>query len=96
MHYTRAPPAGNPRFVKDRATQGLTVSAGRARVGKVIDAVIARAVSLGAGVKDEERLCGVVVGVCGPVGLGDEVAGVVGNVDPKKRDAVGGVEIHEE
>lgn len=36
------------------------------------------------------------VGVCGPVGLGDQVVKSVGAVDPQLRDQVGGVEIHEE
>lgn len=41
-------------------------------------------------------LTGVCVAVCGPVGLGDEVARAVGCVEPKRRDQVGGVEIIEE
>jgi len=62
----------------------------------VIDSVISRAVSLGSGAKDSEPLSGVFVGACGPVGLADEVVKVVGQVDSRRRKAVGGVEVHEE
>jgi predicted ferric reductase len=41
-------------------------------------------------------LAGVVVGVCGPVDLADDVVRAVGSLDPVKRDQVGGVEICEE
>jgi ferric-chelate reductase len=57
---------------------------------------MSRAVSLGSGVKDSEALSGVMVGTCGPVGLGDEVSRVVGQLDSRRRKAVGGVELHEE
>ncbi|KAF9223189.1 hypothetical protein BS17DRAFT_796275 [Gyrodon lividus] len=93
VHYTRAadvPPS------KDFLPPGLTLTAGRPRIGKVLDAVIARAVSYGSGVKASMDITGVMVGVCGPVGLGDEVAQVVSAVDPGRRWAVGGIEIHEE
>lgn len=69
---------------------------GRARIPKILDSVISRAVSLGSGTKDALHLTGVLVGVCGPVGLGDEVVKSIGAVDPLRRDQVGGVDIHEE
>ncbi|KIJ62212.1 hypothetical protein HYDPIDRAFT_94699, partial [Hydnomerulius pinastri MD-312] len=62
----------------------------------VLDAVIARAVSYGMGIKASMDITGVVVGVCGPVGLGDEVAQAVSAVDHGRRWAVGGIEMHEE
>lgn len=37
-----------------------------------------------------------VVGVCGPVGLADDVAAAVGGLDAVRRDQVGGVELCEE
>ncbi|KAF9239998.1 hypothetical protein BU15DRAFT_74226 [Melanogaster broomeanus] len=92
VHYTRAadvPPA------KD-FLPGLTLTAGRPRIAKVLDAVIARAVSYGYGVKAGMDITGVVVGVCGPVGLGDEVSQAVSAVDPGRRWAVGGIEMYEE
>ncbi|KAF5337828.1 hypothetical protein D9758_015706 [Tetrapyrgos nigripes] len=48
------------------------------------------------GAKDRGRLKGVVVGVCGPVGMADGVFDEVGKVDRVRRDQVGGVEVHEE
>jgi ferric-chelate reductase len=62
----------------------------------VLDAVISRAVSYGSGVKASMDITGVVVGVCGPMGLGDEVAQVISQVDAGRRWAVGGIEMHEE
>lgn len=41
-------------------------------------------------------LTGVAVGVCGPEGLAREVKAAVRSVDPKRRKAVGGIEVHEE
>ena len=39
---------------------------------------------------------GVIVGVCGPGGLGDEVVLTIGQIDSSSRKAVGGVELHQE
>ena len=87
---------GVVRITKDYLLPGLSLTPGRPRIGKVIDSVISRAVALGAGAKDSEPLSGVFVGACGPVGLADEVVKVVGQVDGRRRKAVGGVEVHEE
>jgi len=46
--------------------------------------------------KDRGKLKGVIVGVCGPVGMADGVFQEVGKVDPIRREQVGGVEVHEE
>lgn len=92
VHYTRAP-LGKFPF---RPQPGLTLSAGRPRIAKVLDTAISRAVSLGAGAKDSERITGLLVAICGPVGIGDEVAKAVGLVEPSRRDQVGGIEMHEE
>ena len=97
IFYTRA--TQNPLPLPSQKTPfpvGLTLSPSRPRFPKILDAVISRAVSLGSGRKDAEAITGVVVGVCGPVGLGDEVARAVGGVDARRRKAVGGIEIHEE
>ena len=75
---------------------GLTLAPGRPRLSKIFESAVQRAVSLGAGVKDDERITGMVVGVCGPVGLADDVAQAVSGVDPTRRDQVGGIEICEE
>lgn len=87
---------GVVRITKDYLLQGLSLTPGRPRIGKMLDSVISRAVSFGSSAKDSEALSGVIVGACGPIGLGDEVARAVGQVDNQRRKAVGGIEIHEE
>ncbi|KAI6044555.1 ferric reductase like transmembrane component-domain-containing protein [Pisolithus marmoratus] len=93
VHYTRA---AETLPSKASLPPGITLTAGRPRIGKVLDAVLQRTMSYGSGVKASMDITGVIVGVCGPVGLGDEVAQVVSSVDPSRRWAVGGIEIHEE
>lgn len=87
---------GLVRITKDYLLPGLALTPGRPRVAKVLDSVISRAVALGSGAKDSEALSGVVVGACGPVGLADDVSRAVGQVDSRRRTAVGGIELHEE
>jgi hypothetical protein len=84
VSYTRATvdPVEKKEYVA-----GLTLTPSRPRFGKVLDAVISRAVSLGSGV---------IVGVCGPLSLSDEVARAIAGVDVRRREAVGGIELHEE
>src|ERR1700677_1474355 len=72
VFYTRATPAV-VRIAEDDLEPGLSLTPGRPRVGKILDSVISRAVSLGSGAKDYEALSGVIVGACGPCGLVDEV-----------------------
>ncbi|EIW75936.1 hypothetical protein CONPUDRAFT_85161 [Coniophora puteana RWD-64-598 SS2] len=81
---------------KDFLPPGLSLSAGRPRLGRTLDAAIQRTTAYASGVKGALDITGVVVGVCGPVGMADEAARVIGAVDPSRRWAVGGVEMHEE
>ncbi|KAG6902432.1 hypothetical protein C0995_016611 [Termitomyces sp. Mi166 len=95
VHYTRAclggtkprPPVAHPQ---------LTLSSGRPQILKSLETALARAVSLVEDARDERRVSGMLVGVCGPVGLGDDVSKAVAAIDPSRRDQVGGIEIHEE
>ncbi|KAG5734705.1 Ferric reductase transmembrane component 5 [Termitomyces sp. T112] len=95
VHYTRVsangtkprPPVAHPQ---------LMLSSGRPQILKSLQAALARAVSLVEDARDERRVSGMLVGVCGPVGLGDDVSKAVATVDPSRRDQVGGIEIHEE
>ncbi|KAF8154708.1 hypothetical protein B0H34DRAFT_717545 [Crassisporium funariophilum] len=96
VFYTRAPTGKFPFAPTEFFQPGLTLAPGRPRISKVLDAAIARAVSLGSGSKDDEGITGMVVAVCGPVSLADDVVGAVGSVEPLRRDQVGGIEIHEE
>ncbi|KAJ7182696.1 hypothetical protein C8R43DRAFT_1116328 [Mycena crocata] len=88
LHYTKAV-VGNMR-VNNGVHPDLSMHAGRPRLISAMEAIISRAMNAGG---DQ---CGLIVGVCGPVGLGDDVSRAVGLVDPMKRDQIGGIEIHEE
>jgi hypothetical protein len=77
---------------------GLTLAPGKPRFAKFLEHAISRAVRLEQNKPEGEALglTGLVVGVCGPVGLVDDVAVAVSGVDSVRRDQVGGVEVHEE
>jgi ferric-chelate reductase len=77
---------------------GLTLAPGKPRLVKFLEHAITSTVTLGhSNPKDEAlNLTGLIVGVCGPVGMVDEVAAAVSGLDPLRRDQVGGVELHEE
>lgn len=68
----------------------ITVSPGRPSFDKALDSAIISGLNRG------QESTGVAVGVCGPVGLGRDVARAVAKVDAVRRDRVGGIEIHEE
>lgn len=96
VFYTRAPTGKFP-FAPDTFFQpGLTLAPGRPRFSRLIDNAISHAVALGSGVKDDEKITGLVVGVCGPTGLADDVTEAVNDVEAIRRDQVGGIEIYEE
>ncbi|KAG6888257.1 hypothetical protein C0992_009146, partial [Termitomyces sp. T32_za158] len=94
VHYTRAYPGG----AKPRAPVAhprIMLSSGRPQILRSLEAALARAVSLVEDPRDESRVSGMLVGVCGPVGLGDDVTKAVATIEPARRDQVGGIEIHE-
>lgn len=89
--------ARQPRNAQETSLPpGITLSTARPNFPKVLDSAIQHAVSLRSGVKDEERITGMVVGVCGPVSMADDVSKAVSAVVPARRDQVGGIEICEE
>ncbi|TFK83417.1 incomplete iron reductase [Polyporus arcularius HHB13444] len=100
VYYTRAPP--HPEVLKTfrNLPPGLTLSPARPKLGQNLKGVVDRASALFSGGKERSRgkgsLTGVIVGVCGPSGLGDEVRKAVANFDPDSRKRVGGIELHEE
>ena len=61
----------------------------------MLDNAVSRAVELGSGAKDE-KITGMVVAVCGPTGMADDVVKAVNDVEAIRRDQIGGIEIHEE
>ena len=85
-----------PTSTVDRLPPGVTLSAGRPNFRKIFDEAIQGAVSLGFGAKDDEPITGMVVGVCGPLKMADDVSMAVSSIDSTRRDQVGGVEICEE
>lgn len=93
VHYTRAITSDEAMKSFERLPPGITLAAGRPRLQKTLEGVVDRTVTSG-GV--EGRLTGVVVGVCGPVALGNQVGQVVRQLNSEKRSAVNGVELHEE
>ena len=97
IHYTRAVNGSAKRSLLLLLQHpALTLMAGRPKVQKVLDAAIGQTVGLGSKAKDSQKISGLVVGVCGPKALGDDVNRAVGMVDPARRDEVGGIEVHEE
>jgi len=93
VNYTRA---SRKPIEKTTTLPGITISPIKPKIGKILAATIERTTSFGSGMKDSDTLNGIIIGVCGPSGLGDQVSGAVRRADPKKRDAVGGIELYEE
>jgi len=77
---------------------GLTLAPGKPRFLKFFEHTINHAINVGSANPNDEAsiLTGLIVGVCGPVGLSDDVAAAVSGVDSLRRDQIGGVELHEE
>ncbi|KZT06668.1 uncharacterized protein LAESUDRAFT_653145 [Laetiporus sulphureus 93-53] len=93
VHYTRATLSEDVFKPFERLPLGLTLSPGRPRLGKVLEDLVDRT-------RDTEgvdgHLTGVVMGVCGPMALGEEAGRALRLLDSGKKKAVGGVELHEE
>jgi hypothetical protein len=96
VFYTRAPIGKFPFAESAFPSSSLSLSPGRPRLAMMLENSISRTVKFGAGTKDEERITGMLVAVCGPVGLAADVANAVSQIEPIRRDQVGGVEVHEE
>ena len=100
VYYTRA--SANPDVLKPfgHLPPGLILSPARPKLGMNLQGVIDRASSSFTGDKsrtsDNETPTGIIVGVCGPAGLGKDVRKVVANVPVESRKKIGGVELHEE
>jgi len=96
VYYTRAPVGKFPFGPETQFHPRLSLSPGRPRIDRVLETVIDKTVTLGAGLKDDVKNSGVVVGVCGPVSLADSVAKETSKVDGSRRDQVGGIDLIEE
>lgn len=107
VHYTQAgnAQAAMKALSRNPLPDDLALYAGRPNLGQTLASVVDEARSLSV-FKNDYRTsdlggtsagpCGVIVGVCGPMGLTENVRKVVGDLDPSRRAAVGGVEIHSE
>jgi hypothetical protein len=85
-----------PTSPRNGLPPGVTLNAGRPNFRKILDEATQGAVSLGFVAKDDEPITGMVVGVCGPVKMADDVSKAVSSIHPVRRDQIGGVEICEE
>ena len=68
---------------------GITLTAGRPNVDRLLDGFVAS-------VKREGGTHGAFVAVCGPVGLGKDVARAVRTCSFSSKKAIGGIQFHEE
>ena len=96
VFYTRAATGNLPFSPETYIHPRLTLDPGRPEFSKVLNNAVSRAVRLNSGVRNDEKIKGLAVAVCGPTGLADDVVKAVNNVEAERRDQVGGIEIHEE
>ena len=109
VHYTQAgnAQAAMKAFTQNPLPNDLTLHAGRPKLAQTLAGVVDQARSLSMfnkgyrksdvkGATSSSGPSGVIVGVCGPGGLTEDVKRVVSELDPNRRKQVGGVEIHSE
>jgi ferric-chelate reductase len=99
VHYTRASTLDAKKIYAHLPPQ-LTVTPGRPRITSVIDSAIDHACKLfapsGREHRASDKLSGLLVGVCGPLGLGEETRKAVRAIDGDRFQKVGGIEVVEE
>ncbi|KAI1792236.1 incomplete iron reductase [Ganoderma leucocontextum] len=100
VYYTRATESDDALKMFRNLPPKLSLSPARPRLGKILSGVVDRSAALFSGGHERRRggggLTGVIVGVCGPAGLGVGARKAVGEFDPKRRKTIGGIELHEE
>ncbi len=64
----------NSPSARTSSSPGLSLSPGRPKLATMFEGAISKTVQLGAGVKDEQGHSGMLVSVCGPTSLADDVA----------------------
>lgn len=95
VSYTRAPRSDAAFFALKALPEGLTLLPGRPGIAGILEGLVNRTLDLHDS-KADKGLTGVLVGVCGPVALGESVSRTVRTIPRDKIKAVGGIEIHEE
>ncbi|KAL6302891.1 iron reductase [Sparassis latifolia] len=100
VFYTRAVTSSDAFKAFKSLPPGLTLAPGRPRLPKILEGVVDRTCKLferrGGRSERDGPLTGVILGVCGPLALAEEAARAVKTVRSERRQAVGGVELHEE
>ncbi|PSR76381.1 hypothetical protein PHLCEN_2v8477 [Hermanssonia centrifuga] len=80
-----------------RLPPGLTVTPGRPKLQSTLASVVDRACALfHRGRENVGAPAGVLVTVCGPQGLAEDVRKAVRRIEPERRKRAGGVELHDE
>ncbi|KAF7324746.1 Ferric reductase transmembrane component 5 [Mycena kentingensis (nom. inval.)] len=94
VHYTRSTAITPPKYLIDQisAQPWLALNPGRPGLVNAMEGLIGRATSG----SPRSSVCGLLVGVCGPMSLADDVRKSVNIVDPGLRDKIGGIEVAEE
>ena len=85
VYYTRA----TQSFSGLKLPPGITLSAGRPNIRKLLDGFVAS-------VENKGGKHGVFVAVCGPAGLGKDMANAVRTCNVASKRSVGGILFHEE
>ncbi|KAH9482731.1 Ferric/cupric reductase transmembrane component B [Psilocybe cubensis] len=75
---------------------GITLSPGRPRIVNFINLTLQRIIALRSSSQNDVKLTGLIIGVCGPLSLADDVAKAVSNAEVSQRDHAGGIEVSEE
>ncbi|KAI0084940.1 incomplete iron reductase [Irpex rosettiformis] len=98
--YTRCfanPPPHVLKVLQTELPLGLRVTPGRPKLQSTLNSVVDRACQLFHGGKEDQGApAGVLVTVCGPQGLAEDVRKAVRGVEPQRRRRAGGVELHDE
>jgi len=90
VHYTRSSMSADPNKLYGYLPSNIVLTPGRPKIPNVIESVIDETCNAVSGPS------GLIVGVCGPVGLGEQARSAVSGIDSRRRQAVGGVELCEE
>lgn len=100
VSYTRCFSSSTPDAVTKmlaRLPAGLTVTPGRPKLQSTLATVVDRATMLFHGGRENRGApAGVLVTVCGPQGLAEDVRKAVRGIEPARRRRAGGVELHDE
>lgn len=90
VYYTRSSMGTDPNKLYGYLPPNIVLTPGRPRIPAVLDNLIDHTTTT------VSKPSGFLVGVCGPVSLGEQVRSAVGKISSGRREAVGGVELCEE